>query len=120
MTSGVTPGWYPDPAGRFELRYHNGGVWTADVATNGERFVDPAGTAPTPPGMATPGDGRRNGPAIAAMVLGIVSIGIGWLPFVVVAGLICATTAIALGFVGRSRVPSTGSRRRRPAGRRSR
>ena len=29
------PGWYPDPMQRFEFRFHNGTVWTADVSTNG-------------------------------------------------------------------------------------
>ena len=40
------PGWYPDPSGRFEFRFHNGSLWTADVSTNGQRYVDPLGAAP--------------------------------------------------------------------------
>ena len=40
-------GWYPDPTGRFEYRYHNDQVWTADVASAGQRFVDPLPTVRT-------------------------------------------------------------------------
>ncbi len=44
-------GWYPDPAGSRELRYWDGGAWTAHVA--------PApGVAQQPPGPTTP-DGER-------------------------------------------------------------
>ena len=35
----------PIPAGRFEYRYHNGVVWTSDVASNGQRYVDPLAPA---------------------------------------------------------------------------
>jgi hypothetical protein len=33
--------WYPDPAGRFELRYWNGSAWTEHVSRNGQQSVDP-------------------------------------------------------------------------------
>ena len=58
-------GWYPDPAGRFELRFHNGEVWTADVASGGRRFVDhqPIDRPPT----------AGNGLAVASMVCGITA-----------------------------------------------
>lgn len=103
----IVAGWYPDPTGRFELRYHNGGSWTADVSTTGVRYIDPSGTSPS--ARPTPGPGGRNGPAVAAMVLGIVSIGIGWLPYVVVVGAVAAVLAIVLGAVGRSRAKQTGA-----------
>jgi hypothetical protein len=104
----VQPGWYPDPAARFEVRYHNGRMWTADVSTNGERFVDPLGTRPGQPAAMSPGPvgvapTGKNGAATASMVLGIISIGVGWLPFIVVIGAMCAVTALALGIVGRKR-----------------
>jgi hypothetical protein len=39
------PGWYPDPAGRFELRWWNGSRWTGDVVREGRRESDrPPGT----------------------------------------------------------------------------
>lgn len=81
------PGWLPDPHGRYELRYHNGVEWTADVSRDGQRFVDPLGR-------------RRaggNGAAIASLVLGIVAITFGWLPFLFVVGAICGILAIVLG-----------------------
>lgn len=103
----IVAGWYPDPSGRFELRYHNGRSWTADVSADGARYVDPLGTSP-PARAATAGTGR-NGPAVAAMVLGIVSIGIGWLPFVVALGIVASVLAIVFGVVGRSRARRTGA-----------
>ena len=48
------PGWYPDPSGRFEFRFHNGSLWTADVSTNGQRYVDPLGAATQRPVTAVP------------------------------------------------------------------
>ncbi|MGZ4700711.1 MAG: DUF2510 domain-containing protein [Ilumatobacteraceae bacterium] len=34
-------GWYADPAGRFELRYWDGGTWTEHVSRAGQQFTDP-------------------------------------------------------------------------------
>ena len=96
-------GWYPDPTGRFEYRYHNDRHWTADVSTNGQRYVDPL---PTPvagpatgiaaPAAAPPPDGGGNGTAIASMVCGIVALVIAWLPFIGVIGLVAAVVGLAL------------------------
>jgi hypothetical protein len=43
--SQVSPGWYPDPGGRFAQRYHDGTRWTEHVAdAGGNRSTDaPAG-----------------------------------------------------------------------------
>lgn len=111
-------GWHPDPAGRFELRYHNGQAWTADVSTDGERFVDPAGTAPAPRHDSTPNQhpnpnqppaaAGRNPVATASMVLGIAAIALGWMPFVVALAIIAAVLAIVFGVVGRRRSRSAG------------
>jgi hypothetical protein len=39
--SQVTPGWYPDPSGRFAQRYHDGSRWTEHVAdAQGNRDTD--------------------------------------------------------------------------------
>jgi len=98
------PGWYADPNGRFDLRYHNGSDWTADVSTGGERFVDPLGAAPSRSDHA---EGTPR--ATAAMVLGIIAIGIGWLPYIAVAGAVCAVLAIALGVSARRAARADGS-----------
>jgi len=36
------PGWYPDPSGRHEHRYHDGADWTDHVASYGRQSLDPA------------------------------------------------------------------------------
>lgn len=120
-----TPGWFPDPSGRFEHRYHNGLSWTADVSTDGRRYIDvvapggppapdanpgPAGHTFGPAGSAARPGGDRNGRAVAAMVCGIVSVAIGWVPFVAFAMIAVAVVAIALGAAGvaRSRAVRAG------------
>ncbi len=97
---------------RFELRYHNGEAWTADVSSDGRRYVDPQGIRPS---VDAPSDvsGRqpadaRNPSATAAMTLGIIAVGIGWLPVVAVLGAIAAVLAIVLGVIGRRRSRRTG------------
>lgn len=97
--------WYPDPTGRFEFRWFNGENWTADVSSGGVRSVDPlgayaAGPYRSPAPAATP----RRGMAITSLVLGLVGVGLAWLPFVVVIGVGAALTAIALGAVAMRRV----------------
>lgn len=107
-------GWHPDPANRFELRYHNGRAWTADVSSNGERFVDPAGSRPNTPNLgqqiqaSTNAPVDRNAPATASMVLGIISLCIGWMPVVVVLGLLAALLSIVFGIKGRRRAKEVG------------
>ncbi len=42
-------GWHPDPMGRHELRYWDGGQWTEHVTSNGRQTTDPpTGNAPVP------------------------------------------------------------------------
>ncbi|MBC49858.1 MAG: hypothetical protein CMF24_09075 [Ilumatobacter sp.] len=122
MVNGIDPtdgtqgnaGWHPDPANRFELRYHNGRAWTADVSTNGERFVDPAGSRPKAPNVgqqiqaSTNAAVDRNALATASMVLGIISLCIGWMPVVVVLGLLAALLSIVFGIKGRRRAKKVG------------
>jgi len=98
------PGWYPDPSGRFEFRFHNGLLWTADVSTNGQRYVDPLGAAPAAsPQAFTSQPSRRNGLALASMILGIVAVSIAWMPFIVVIGAICAFLAVLFGVIALAR-----------------
>jgi hypothetical protein len=105
--SAYRSGWYPDPAGRFDFRYHNGAAWTADVSRSGIRYVDPLGLTP-PATRAGDGNSAGKGLGIAAMVLGIAGIMIAWLPFVFVIGTICALVAIVMGFVALRGRPGRG------------
>ena len=111
--SGVQPGWYTDPMGRFELRYFNGTAWTADVSASGTRFVDPLGLDVAPGDGVGTTTGRANGLASAAMVLGILAVATAWMPFIVVVGAIAAILAVAFGLVGLRRSQASGVGRNR-------
>jgi hypothetical protein len=103
-------GWYPDPTGRFEYRYHNDREWTSDVSTGGRRFIDSldgGGPAPTPTPVAAGG----NGIALAGMVCGIVAVITSWVPFVGVVGLIVAVVGLALSIPALARSRPSGHRR---------
>ncbi len=39
--SSAPAGWYADPAGRYELRYWDGGQWTEHVSRAGQQYTDP-------------------------------------------------------------------------------
>lgn len=96
-------GWYADPAGRYELRFHNGQVWTADVSTGGQRFVDRLPIEPPRRG--------GNGLAVASMVCGITGLTIGWVPFLGLAGIPTSIVAIVLGIVALRRARLGAPRR---------
>jgi len=89
----VQAGWYPDPTGDHEFRYHNGAGWTGDVATNGVRQVTPV------PDLSTPRFPQRRDPrsGTVAMVFGILSMTIGWIPFVCFVAVFFALVAIVVG-----------------------
>lgn len=45
----MTPaGWYPDPFGRYQVRYWDGEAWTANASTNGISAVDAPVGVPVP------------------------------------------------------------------------
>lgn len=45
----MTPaGWYPDPFGRFQVRFWDGQQWTANVSTNGVPTIDAPTGVPVP------------------------------------------------------------------------
>ena len=48
MATGDEPGWYPDAAGRHELRYWDGGAWTDNVSDKGVTGTDLVGGKPLP------------------------------------------------------------------------
>lgn len=54
------PGWYPDPAGRFQARYWDGAWWTHRVASRGVEAVDPLPGATA--GLATDAAGGSTDP----------------------------------------------------------
>jgi hypothetical protein len=114
-TSLYAPDWYPDPTGRFEFRYHNGKSWTGDVAVDGERFLDPLAansnavittSAPfvTPVRLKT----HTNGKAIAAFVLAISSVLVGWVPFLCALAVVAAILAVVFGFASLHRIRRDG------------
>jgi hypothetical protein len=89
----ASPGWYADPYRRFEFRYFNGERWTADVSIRGQRYVDhPQQFAPEQP-QRPPGRGK----AIAAFVVALSSLALGWAPFMFVITLAGSVVALVLG-----------------------
>jgi hypothetical protein len=90
------PAWHPDPVGDHDFRYHNGVRWTADVATNGQRYVAPL----VPP--AGPVQRRAGG---LPLVAGVIALAISWIPFICAIGAVLALVAIVSG--ARSRRDST-------------
>jgi hypothetical protein len=102
----TTPGWYADPSGRFEHRYHNGVSWTGDVATGGQRYLDPPGggaPAPAPPGS--------NPAAVAGLVTGIVACALGWVPIFAFLAVLAGVTALVLGLNARRTARRRGGAR---------
>jgi len=94
-------GWHRDPTARFEYRYFNGVQWTSDVSVNGQRYVD-APMAQIVPQVA-PNMARKSPPrgkAIAAFVLGLSALLVGWIPFVFALATGAAVCAIVFGVLG--------------------
>lgn len=114
----MEPGWYCDPWRRYELRWHNGRDWTADVADHGHRYVDagqPMAPVEPPPPAALPPTTRppRNGAAVGAMVLGISALMVGVVPFLFWLGTLAGAAAIVLGIIGLRRARSEAGAGRR-------
>lgn len=107
----MTSGWHPDPSGQHEFRYHNGTDWTADVADDGERFVDPLPLVGATPGSAAPKQPNRA--ATASLALGVTALALAWLPFVFVIGGVSAVLALVFGTIGFRRSTPSGSGRSR-------
>ena len=60
--SQVSPGWYPDPSGRFAQRYHDGTRWTEHVAdAGGQRSVDNPEGQPAPAANPYGGEQQASG-----------------------------------------------------------
>lgn len=96
----TSPGWFPDPMGRFDYRYHNGVQWTADVSSGGRRFVDQTWLGGWTPAQA-PGFAPRTGRGfgIASFVIGLVSAVVAWIPIVFALAAIGAVLALVFGII---------------------
>ena len=100
-TPATPPGWHRDPLGRYEYRYFNGVQWTSDVSVDGQRYVDsPLAQIAPQIGPRWAAQHRSRGKAIAAFVLGISAVGVGWIPFIFVLATGAAIAAIVLGVLG--------------------
>ena len=98
MSALPPPGWHPDPTGRHELRYWDGGRWSAHVSDRGQVSADDLST-PQPvavepvavpvavePVAATPVDLGAPPPSVPASVGGIVDPTAPWTGRVVAPG----------------------------------
>jgi hypothetical protein len=108
MSDALPSGWFPDPHGRHEYRWFNGHAWTADVADDGRRMVDPHGAAPLPR-AGRPGAG--NGIAIAALTCGLIALLFAWMPLFVVIGIVLGVLGLVFGIRGRARARRVGTGR---------
>jgi hypothetical protein len=101
----VQAGWNPDPTGEHEFRYHNGTEWTGDVATDGIRHVTAI------PDLSTPRFPQRRDPrsGTVAMVFGILSMSIGWIPFVCFVALFFGGVGVVVGLRRRRFESARGS-----------
>ena len=114
MTDGQPPsGWFPDPLGRYDHRWFNGRAWTADVAVDGQRFVDPQGAVPSASTGGTH-DAATGRNATVAVVCGLVGLSIAWIPLLVLPGTILGVVAAVSGWRSARSARSTGRPRGRP------
>lgn len=91
--------------GDHEFRYHNGIGWTGDAATDGVRLVTEI------PDLSTPRFPQRRNPrsGTIAMVFGIISMSLGWIPFVCFVAAFFGIVAIVLGISRRRFDPARGT-----------
>lgn len=107
------PAWYPDPTGLHDHRWWDGVEWTAHVADAGTATLDPLPATPGGVGPAGAADPARDatgrtagtgsgtgastpGVAVTALVLGIVALLLGWVPFL---GAVLGLGALVLAVV---------------------
>lgn len=79
------------------------GAWDASV---------PGGPGWQDPGYAQPQQPQTNGPAVAALVCGIIALLLSWIPFVNLLAIALAIVAVVTGLVGMRRAgdPRYGQR----------
>ncbi len=66
MIDATPDGWYPDPAGRYELRWWAGGRWTDHVSTAGRAARDSPAAVPADGQLFELGFGRDTAQGVAA------------------------------------------------------
>lgn len=84
---GIEAGWHPDPTGRHELRYWDGGDWTAHVSDAGVTALDPlapvaAAVAGGPAGVSPAARPRRPWRLIGLALVVAVAVAGGLIAFV--------------------------------------
>src|SRR4051794_5298803 len=110
----MAAGWFHDPFGGFDLRYHDGKGWTEHVSRGGRQLTDaaplqapgPANRLPVPgPPMVspTPVFVVGNGLATAALVIGILAVLFGVIPLLFFITFPLAGLALIFGLVARPR-----------------
>lgn len=77
MSQSPPPGMYPDPSGRHNLRYWNGGAWTDRVENAAGSASDPAGASPPSPNGQPVKSGMGDGAKFLLIVGVIAAIGFG-------------------------------------------
>ena len=97
-------GWWPDPGGRHQLRYHDGVRWTEHVSDNGYNSVDayglPAAGQQMPYFIPVNVPQRGNGLAVASLVLGILAALSGIVPFLFFLAFLFGVLALVFGLIG--------------------
>ena len=108
--------WYPDPSGRFDLRWHDGQQWTHFVARGGWVGTDTTppltlGAMPSLPMQSTASG--SNGLAIAGFVLALVGAVVGLAPLHFFEALAGGLLGIIFSLVGLQRAKQTTHNRGR-------
>jgi hypothetical protein len=87
MATGDEAGWYPDAAGRHELRYWDGGAWTDNVSDKGVAGTDLVGGKPLPTPSQAAAKAAAGKPAGGGSSKTPMFVGIGVVAALVVAAL---------------------------------
>ena len=90
MATDDQAGWYPDAAGRHELRYWDGGAWTDNVSDKGVAGTDLVGGKPLPTPSQAAAKAAAGKPAGAG--------GSSRTPLFVGIGVVAVLIIAALGF----------------------
>lgn len=93
------PNWYPDPTTRHELRYWDGGRWTAHVASAGDQQVDPLTAEPLPNSAVAAATGTQSAPGAVPNADRRRAPVLGWLGLLLCVIAVVALTVPGIGYV---------------------